>query len=133
MVLKIARWPGPPRLLLAPLAVLSPGPRLAGTQNGQEKMAGNGGFFECQRRHFPCLETGFLNTSARDSFFYVGRLFWRLRARKMSGRHFRAWAGSTRRPEAVYAQTLQILGPAADTEGPPRDRPKTDGLTPYAT
>ena len=35
MVLVIARWQGPPRLLLAPLAVLSPRPRLAGALNGQ--------------------------------------------------------------------------------------------------
>ena len=37
MVLIVARWQRPPRLPLAPLAVLSPGPRLAAAQNGQGK------------------------------------------------------------------------------------------------
>ena len=37
MVLVIARWQRPPRLLLAQLAVRSPGPRLAAAQNGQGK------------------------------------------------------------------------------------------------
>ena len=58
MVLIIARWQGPPRLPLAPLAVLSPGPRLAGALNGQGKNGGNWRFFEGQKRHFSVLGVG---------------------------------------------------------------------------
>ncbi len=54
----------------------------------RQKMAENGAFSRAKKRHFRCLEPGFLNTSRRFDCFYVGRPFWRPGARKMSGAVF---------------------------------------------
>ena len=66
-------------------------------------------FFEGQKRHFPCLDPGLLNTSHWFGCFYVGRLFWRPRARKMSGAIFGrglcrrdAQRPIVRQPSALY-------------------------------
>jgi hypothetical protein len=58
MVLIIARWQRPPRLLLAQLAVLSPGPRLAAAQSGQGRNGGKWRFFQAQMRHFSAPGAG---------------------------------------------------------------------------
>jgi hypothetical protein len=80
---------GPPRRRLAPTRGSQPWAQSGRRPEwAREKMAENDGFSGGKSANFPCLEPGTLNTTYRFGRFYVGRCFWRPRARKMSGAIF---------------------------------------------
>ena len=90
MVLIIARWQGPPRLPLAPLAVLGPGPMLAAAQNEQGEKWRKMALFRGPKPPFSLLGAGASKYKP---------LIWRVlcwptslarQSKKNVGRHFRA-------------------------------------------
>jgi hypothetical protein len=82
-------------LPVGPVAVLSSGPRLASTLNGQGKNGEKWRFLEGQKRHFSLRRAGVSQHKSLIWLLLRRRAFFAPEGKKNVGRHFRARSFST--------------------------------------